>query len=83
MRTLLLPYRQQFVDNTSTFFGSVEHYLGLLGALEGDWSASSEAFEAALAAHSRLASPPLLARTQLEYRAGPLPHAQWQHRARR
>ena len=31
----LLPYRDQFVDNASTFFGSVERYLGLaLSALD-------------------------------------------------
>lgn len=67
LRRLLLPYRDQFVDNASTFFGSVQHYLGMLSAVLGDWAAADEAFNVALAAHEALESPPLLARTQLEY----------------
>jgi hypothetical protein len=56
-----------FIDNASTFFGSVEHYVGMLSAVLGDWPAVDGAFAAALAAHEALQSPPLLARTRLEY----------------
>jgi hypothetical protein len=67
IRRLLQPYRHQFVDNASTFFGSVEHFLGMVSAVLGDWEAVDHAFTAALRAHGTLRSPPLLARTQLEY----------------
>jgi class 3 adenylate cyclase len=67
IRDLLLPYRHQFVDNTSTFFGSVEHFLGMVSAVLDDWAGVDQAFTAATRAHEALGSPPLLARTQLEY----------------
>jgi class 3 adenylate cyclase len=67
IRRRLLPYRHLFSDNASTFFGSVEHYVGMVSAALGDWASVDEAFTAALAAHEALQSPPLLARTQLEY----------------
>jgi class 3 adenylate cyclase len=67
IRRLLLPYRHLFVDNASAFFGSVEHYIGMLSAVLGDWPTVDDAFAAALAAHEALQSPPLLARTQVEY----------------
>jgi class 3 adenylate cyclase len=67
IRGLLLPYRHQFVDNASTFFGSVEHYLGMVSAVLDDWAGVDHAFTAAARAHEVLGSPPLLARTQLEY----------------
>ena len=67
IQRILLPYRHLFVDNASTFFGSVEHYVGMLSAVLGDWTGADEAFAAALAAHEALHSPPLLARTQVEY----------------
>jgi hypothetical protein len=67
IRGLLLPYRHQFVDNTSTFFGSVEHYLGMVSAVLDDWAGVDHAFTEATRAHEALGSPPLLARTQLEY----------------
>lgn len=67
IRGLLLPYRHQFVDNASTFFGSVEHYLGMLSAVLDDWAGVDHSFAAALQAHGALGSAPLLARTQLEY----------------
>ena len=63
----LLPYREQFVDNASTFFGSVERYLGLaLSALDRHEEAHAS-FERAAAAHARLNAPILLARTRLEW----------------
>ena len=67
VRARLQPYRRQFVDNASTFFGSVEHYYGLLSATLEDDEATDEAFAAALQAHARLGSPPLLARSQLDF----------------
>jgi class 3 adenylate cyclase len=67
IRRLLLPYRHLFSDNASTFFGSVEHYVGMVSAPLGDWAAVDDAFTAALAAHEAVHSPPLLARSQLEY----------------
>ena len=67
LRPMLEPYRHQFIDNASTFFGSVEHFYGLCCAVVGDDVAAEVAFDVALAAHRRLGSPPLLARTQLEY----------------
>ena len=67
LRPMLEPYRHQFVDNASTFFGSVDHFYGLCCAVVGDDSAADVAFESAIVAHTRLGSPPLLARTQLEY----------------
>ena len=39
----------------------------MLSAVLGDWTGADEAFAAALAAHEALHSPPLLARTQVEY----------------
>ena len=57
----------QFVDNATTFFGSVERYLGLaLSTLERHEEAETS-FERAVAAHARLKAPILLARTQLEW----------------
>jgi hypothetical protein len=67
LRPLLAPYRHQFVDNASTFFGSVEHFYALCSALVDDHDAADTSFEAATVAHRRLGSPPLLARTQLEH----------------
>jgi class 3 adenylate cyclase/tetratricopeptide (TPR) repeat protein len=67
LRPLLEPYHDQFVDNASTFFGSVDHFAALCSAVLGDDDAADESFERAILAHQRLASPPLLARTQLEY----------------
>jgi hypothetical protein len=67
LQRLLRPHRHLFVDNASTFFGSVEHYLGMASAAIGDWEEVDASFTAALAAHEALHSPPLLARTQVEY----------------
>lgn len=67
LRGLLEPYRHQFVDNASTFFGSVEHYIGLVSSVLDDPAGVDRAFTAAVRAHEALRSPPLLARTQLEY----------------
>jgi class 3 adenylate cyclase len=67
LRAALNPYRSQYVDNASTFFGSVEHYYALMCSVVGDDEAADAAFGAALQAHDRLRSPPLVARTQLEY----------------
>jgi class 3 adenylate cyclase len=63
----LKPYRDQFVDNTSTFFGSVERYIALGSDVLGCWEDADEAFGRAVDAHTRLGAPILLARTQLEW----------------
>ena len=67
LRPLLEPYRHQFVDNASTFFGSVDHFHALCSAVLEDDDRADVSFQAALTAHQQLASPPLLARTRLEY----------------
>ena len=63
----LLPYRDQFVDNASTFFGSVERYLGLALSCLNRHDEARVAFERAVAIHARLGAPILLARTRLEW----------------
>jgi class 3 adenylate cyclase len=65
----LLPYRDQFVDNASTFFGSVERFLGLGLSTLGRHEEAHASFERAAAAHARLNAPILLARTRLEWGA--------------
>ncbi|MGH9272434.1 MAG: hypothetical protein ACRDZ2_14295, partial [Ilumatobacteraceae bacterium] len=67
LRPKLVAHASQFVDNASTFFGSVEHFSALCSTVLGDHDAVDASFEAALRAHRRLDSPPLLARTELEY----------------
>ena len=66
IRPLIAPYRRQFVDNASTFFGSVEHYYALASYTMGDEASAVSAFDAALHEHTRLDSPPLIALTKLE-----------------
>jgi class 3 adenylate cyclase/tetratricopeptide (TPR) repeat protein len=63
----LLPYRDQFVDNASTFFGSVERYLGLALSCLNRHDEAGVSFERAVAIHARLGAPILLARTRLEW----------------
>jgi class 3 adenylate cyclase len=67
LRANFEPYRHQFIDNASTFFGSVAHFHALCSTTVGDDDGADESFSAAIAAHRRLDSRPLLARTQLEY----------------
>lgn len=62
----LTPYRTQFVDNASTFFGSVERFVALAFNAIGDVESATSSFEAAIEAH-QLRAPVLLARTQLDY----------------
>jgi hypothetical protein len=47
--------------------GSVDHYLGLLAAIEGRFDQAGRHFEAAHATHEALAAPAWLARTRLEW----------------
>ena len=63
----LTPYRQQFVDNGTTFNGSVERYIGLaLSCLERH-SEAAASFARAADANARLDAPILSARTFLEW----------------
>jgi hypothetical protein len=63
----LRPYRDQFVDNASTFWGSVEHYIALALACVGRHEEADEAFRRAALAHETLGAPILLARTNVEW----------------
>jgi class 3 adenylate cyclase len=69
LRPMLAPYRALFVDNASTYFGSVHLYDALCASTVGDGGSADDEFAAALAAHQRIDSPPLLARTRLEWAA--------------
>jgi class 3 adenylate cyclase/tetratricopeptide (TPR) repeat protein len=63
----LAPYGRLFVDNASTFWGSVELYRAMALACAGDRTGAIDAFSAAAAAHARLDAPLLLAETRLEW----------------
>jgi class 3 adenylate cyclase len=63
----LTPYRDQFVDNATTFWGSVERYLALALWCVGRHDDASAAIEKAAAAHARLDAPILLAMTRLDW----------------
>jgi hypothetical protein len=67
LRRMLTPYRRQFVDNASAFFGSVHHYYALMSAVLEDDESIDSGFTMAIDAHASLRSPPWLARTRLEY----------------
>jgi DNA-binding SARP family transcriptional activator len=71
LRTLLLPYADRCAVITFGFalMGSVSHHLGMLAALLGDHDEAEAHFRRALATHRRMATPPLVARTQVEYAA--------------
>jgi hypothetical protein len=62
----LRPHADLFVDNASTFFGSVKLYLGLAELAQGNDEAAAPRLRRALDAHRRLPSPPLIARTEVE-----------------
>ena len=61
----LLPFRAQGVAAGPTFFGSVEHYLGLLATTAGWLDEADGHFAAAAAVHQSLRAPVFLSRTQL------------------
>jgi hypothetical protein len=61
----MLPFRAQVVAAGPSFFGSVEHYLGLLAATAGWLDDADRHFAAAAAAHQSLQAPVFLARTRL------------------
>ena len=63
---MLTPYRDQFVDNASTFWGSVERYMALASSCMGRHDEARASFTKAAEAHTRLNAPILLARTRLE-----------------
>jgi predicted ATPase/class 3 adenylate cyclase/DNA-binding CsgD family transcriptional regulator len=65
----LLPHAHQNIVHLSWFgsLGSTSHYLGMLAALLGRRDDARAHFDTALQMHAQLESPPLTARTQLEY----------------
>src|SRR4029079_18619043 len=69
VRPMLEPYQDLFVDNASTFFGSVHLFSAMCSSVLGDVEVARSSFERATSAHERIASPPLLARTRLEHAA--------------
>jgi ATP/maltotriose-dependent transcriptional regulator MalT len=65
---LLSPYAAlNVMAGRAVSLGAVSHYLGLLAAVRADWTVATDHFEHALAAHERMAAPPLIAQTQHEY----------------
>jgi tetratricopeptide (TPR) repeat protein len=67
----LLPHADLVIvaGISSACAGSVRRPLGVLAATLERWDEAVDHFERALAVHRRLASPPFVARTQLEYAA--------------
>jgi tetratricopeptide (TPR) repeat protein len=65
----LLPHRALNVSHYEwlIYFGSLEHFLGLLAELLGDAAAAHEHFEAALEHNQRLGDRPAVARTSLAW----------------
>src|SRR5207237_10759051 len=63
----LHPYRGLVATTGSLTPGAVDHYLGLLAAVEGRFDQAGRHFEAAHASHAALAAPTWLARTRLEW----------------
>jgi tetratricopeptide (TPR) repeat protein len=63
----LHPYSGLVATAGSLTPGSVDHYLGLLAAVEGRFDQAGRHFEAAHASHDALAAPTFLARTLLEW----------------
>jgi tetratricopeptide (TPR) repeat protein len=66
---LLRPYsgRVIMIITGVTCRGAVDHYLGILATLLGEWDAGAAHFEAALALHTRMHAWPWLAHTQHAY----------------
>src|SRR5262245_32124330 len=71
LRVLLLPFAERCGVITFGFglLGSIAHHLGLLATVLCDFKEADEHFRRALATHRRMATPPLVARTQVEYAA--------------
>lgn len=59
----LLPHRGRYADAGSTWYGSVDHYLGGLAHLLGRDSEAIEHYDAAQQLHARVGSEPMVART--------------------
>lgn len=64
---LLLPYRAQLGLTGALCMGAVAHWLGVLARTLGGLDHANVHFAAAAAMHERIASPPRLARTHLEW----------------
>lgn len=67
LRELLLPYREQFVDNATNWFGSVTRHLGMLEHLLGNFAASDEFFAESVERHTSMPAPAMLARSEIDW----------------
>jgi tetratricopeptide (TPR) repeat protein len=66
---LLIPYRDLTITAgvTTVCYGAAGRYLGALAGVLGDWNASEEHFEAALATNQAMRAWPWLAHTRYAY----------------
>jgi hypothetical protein len=64
---VLQPFRAQFVDNATNWFGSVGRFLALLEHVVGRFDDADRSFAEALEAHEKLPAPLLAARTHLDW----------------
>jgi hypothetical protein len=62
----LAPYEGQMIDNASTHFGDVDHYLALAAATMGDRAEALDRLKKATERHRRLGADPLTARSRVE-----------------
>lgn len=62
----LIPYEGQMIDNASTHFGDVDHYLALAAATVGDHAEAIDRLKKATEKHRRLGADPLTARSRVE-----------------
>ena len=59
----LLPHRGRYADAGSTWYGSVDHYLGGLAHLLGRDGDAHEHYQSAQGLHARVGSEPMVSRT--------------------
>ena len=84
LSALLQPHarRVAVLRNALTFLGSTSRSLGLLAATLGHWTEAARHFEDAVALHTRMGLPALLAHTQHEYGRALLAGGQREERRR-
>ena len=63
----LAPFRDQFVDNATNWFGSMQRFLGMLEHCAGDYGTADASFAEAERLHIALPAPAMLARTRLDW----------------
>ncbi|NNC81335.1 MAG: AAA family ATPase [Acidimicrobiales bacterium] len=64
---LLHPYRDQYVDNATNWFGSVTRHLAMLEHLRNNHAAADELFAESVERHTSLPAPALLARSEIDW----------------